>query len=131
MIASSQSGMLSVNAMSAKDIREQLQGIDKDQVLSAFELLKSGEADNQWLQGIDKDQILGAFESLKSGGVNNNQWLQAIGQIPIGTPIALILVLFILVVIIGPGFGLGDDKNLELSADVQNGGNIPLMTMEP
>jgi hypothetical protein len=137
MIASYQSGILNVNAVSTKDIRERLQGIDRDQILSAFESLKSGGVNNnnnQWLQGIDKDQILSAFESLKSGGVNNNQWLQGIDQIPLPTPIALVL--FILLVIVGAGFGLGygstgDEKNRESNADIQSGGNIPLMTTGP
>jgi hypothetical protein len=79
MIASCQSGMLNVNAISAKDIREHLQGIDEDQILGAFESLKSGGTNNQWLQGIDEDQILGAFESLKSGETNN-QWREIATQ---------------------------------------------------
>lgn len=58
MIASCQSGILDINAISDKDIREHLQGIDEDQILSAFESLKSGEINNQWLQGIDEDQLL-------------------------------------------------------------------------
>jgi uncharacterized protein (TIGR01732 family) len=124
MIASCQSGMLNVNAISAKDIREHLQGIDKDQVLNAFESLKSDRANNQWLQGIDKDQVLNAFESLKSGESDS----YAGGFV-------LILVLFILLVIIGAGFGIGDgtggDEDQISSEDVQSGGNIPLMTMEP
>jgi uncharacterized protein (TIGR01732 family) len=151
MIASSQSGILNVNAISAKDIREHLQGIDEDQILRAFESLKSGGANNQWLQGIDEDQILRAFESLKSGGANS-QWLQGIdedqilrafeslqsgesGSYGYGAGFILILVLFILLVIIGAGFGTsdisGDEERQELSADVQSGGYIPLMTMEP
>ncbi|HZD35405.1 MAG TPA: YjcZ family sporulation protein [Nitrososphaeraceae archaeon] len=126
MIASSQSGILNVNAISAKDIREHLQGIDEDQILRAFESLKSGGANNQWLQGIDEDQILRAFESLKSGES---------GSYGYGAGFILILVLFILLVIIGAGFGTsdisGDEERQELSADVQSGGYIPLMTMEP
>jgi uncharacterized protein (TIGR01732 family) len=151
MIASCQSGMLNVNAISAKDIREHMQGIDEDQILGAFESLKSGGANNQWLQGIDEDQILGAFESLQSGGANN-QWLQGIDEDQIlgafeslqsgerdnygyGGGFILILVLFILLVIIGAGFGntdgTGGEKDQELPAEVQSGGYIPLMTMEP
>jgi uncharacterized protein (TIGR01732 family) len=160
MISSCQSGMLNVNAISAKDIREHLEGIDEDQILGAFESLQSGGANNQWLQGIDEDQILGAFESLQSGGANN-QWLQGIDEDQIlgafeslqsgeGDSYAggfvLILVLFILLVIIGAGFGTADgtggegDQDLdrtgsegdqELPAGVQSGGYIPLMTMEP
>jgi hypothetical protein len=157
MIAFCQSGMLNVNAISAKDVREQLQGIDDNKILSAFESLKSGDVNNQWLQGIDEDQVLRAFESLKSGDVNN-QWLQGIDEdqilrafeslqsgesgsygygagfirMPFG---GLLLVLFILLVIIGAGFPTsdisGDEERQELSADVQSGGYIPLMTMEP
>ena len=101
MIASSQSGILNVNAISAKDIREHLQGIDEDQILRAFESLKSGES----------------------------------GSYGYGAGFILILVLFILLVIIGAGFGTsdisGDEERQELSADVQSGGYIPLMTMEP
>jgi uncharacterized protein (TIGR01732 family) len=126
MIASCQSGMLNVNAISAKDIREHMQGIDEDQILGAFESLKSGGANNQWLQGIDEDQILGAFESLQSGERDNYGY---------GGGFILILVLFILLVIIGAGFGntdgTGGEKDQELPAEVQSGGYIPLMTMEP
>ncbi|HZD36795.1 MAG TPA: YjcZ family sporulation protein [Nitrososphaeraceae archaeon] len=44
----------------------------------------------------------------------------------------LLLVLFILLVIIGAGFDIsGDEERQELSAAVQSGGYITLMTMEP
>ncbi|MGA7367485.1 MAG: hypothetical protein WBX01_00005, partial [Nitrososphaeraceae archaeon] len=60
MIISYQSGMLNVNAISSKDIKKHLQGIDEHQLLGALESLKT--------TGIDEHQLLGALESLKTTG---------------------------------------------------------------
>ena len=127
MIISYQSGMLNVNAISSKDIKKHLQGIDEDQLLGALESLKTTGIDEQWLQGIDEDQLLGALESLGiSDGGNSDGY---------GGGFVLILVLFILLVIIGAGFGGGDairsDENQGPLADAQDGGFIPLVTVEP
>ena len=125
MIASYQSGMLNVNAISGKDIEKHLQGIDKDQLLRAFESLKTTGIDEHWLQGIDKDQLLRALELT---GVDN-------GSGGYGGGFVLILVLFILLVIIGAGFGLGDEvrgnENQVPLADARDGGFVPLVTVQP
>ncbi|HZD34192.1 MAG TPA: hypothetical protein VE130_03220 [Nitrososphaeraceae archaeon] len=65
MIAFYQSGMLNlVSALSVRDLKDHLQGIDEDQLLRAIESLKSRGIDEQWLQGIDEDQLLRVLESL-------------------------------------------------------------------
>ena len=126
MIASYQSGMLNVNAISGKDIEKHLQGIDKDQLLRAFESLKTTGIDEQWLQGIDEDQLLRALELT---GIDSGSGGYAGGFV-------LILVLFILLVIIGAGFGLGGDEvrgneNQVPLADARDGGFVPLVTVQP
>jgi uncharacterized protein (TIGR01732 family) len=125
--------MLNVNAISSKDIKKHLQGIDEHQLLGALESLKT--------TGIDEHQLLGALESLKTTGIDEHQLLGALESLGIndsggyGGGFILILVLFILLVIIGAGFGGGDairsDENQVPLADAQDGGFIPLVTVEP
>ena len=64
---------------------------------------------SDWLNGIDKQQLLSAFEWLKTNGfdkelLSGSDTVNAAGY---GGGFILILVLFILLVIIGAGFGGG------------------------
>ena len=86
-----------------------LNGIDKQQLLSAFEWLKTNGFDKELLQNIDQQEFLSAFEWLKTNGfdkelLSGSDTVNAAGY---GGGFILILVLFILLVIIGAGFGGG------------------------
>jgi len=114
--------------------KELLRGVDDQQVLAAFEWLKANGIDKEWFEEIDEQQLLAAFEWLKANGIDKEwfeeideqqllaafEWLKANGidkELLSGSDtvnsagyaggFVLILVLFILLVIIGAGFGGG------------------------
>jgi len=91
------------------ELSKLLNGIDEQQLLSAFEWLKANGFDKEWLQDIDEQQFLSAFEWLKANGfdkelLSGSDMANTAGY---GGGFILILVLFILLVIIGAGFGGG------------------------
>jgi uncharacterized protein (TIGR01732 family) len=88
---------------------ELLSGMDEQQLLSAFEWLKTNGFDKKWLQNIDKQEFLSAFEWLKTNGFDKELLggSSDIGGSGYGGASVLILVLFILLVIIGASFGFG------------------------
>ncbi|MGA7368628.1 MAG: YjcZ family sporulation protein [Nitrososphaeraceae archaeon] len=88
---------------------ELLSGMDEQQLLSAFEWLKMNGFDKEWLQNIDQQQFLSAFEWLKANGFDKELLggSDAMNTAGYGGGFILILVLFILLVIIGAGFGGG------------------------
>jgi len=98
-------------AASYMKLDERLGQIDDQQLLSAFEGLKTNTPNKEWLQNIDEQQLLSAFEGLKANGFDSqllsggSDTMQTAGY---GGGFVLILVLFILLVIIGAGFGLGE-----------------------
>ena len=100
-------------AASYMKLDERLNKIDNQQLLSAFEGLKTNEHNKELLQDIDGQQLLSAFEWLKANGFDKellsggSDTMQTAGGGGYGGGFVLILVLFILLVIIGAGFGYG------------------------
>jgi uncharacterized protein (TIGR01732 family) len=82
---------------------ELLNGMDEQQLISAFEWLKANGFDKEWLQNIDQQEFLSAFEWLKTNGFDKDLMSDNTGGY--GGAFVLILVLFILLVIVGAGFG--------------------------
>jgi len=82
---------------------ELLSEMDEQQLLSVFEWLKTNGFDKEWLQNIDQQQFLSAFEWLKANGFDKELLSDSTGGY--GGAFVLILVLFILLVIVGAGFG--------------------------
>ena len=117
-------------AASYTKLDERLSQIDDQQLLSAFEGLKTNTPNKEWLQNIDEQQLLSAFEGLKANGFDRellsggSDTMQTAGY---GGGFVLILVLFILLVIsrlrwrfillviIGAGFGRGGGKQEKLT----------------
>ncbi|MGH9987575.1 MAG: YjcZ family sporulation protein, partial [Nitrososphaeraceae archaeon] len=69
----------------------------------AFEWLKANGVDKEWFEEIDEQQLLAAFEWLKANGIDK----ELLSASDLEGGFVLILVLFILLVIIGAGFGSG------------------------
>ncbi|HZD34312.1 MAG TPA: YjcZ family sporulation protein [Nitrososphaeraceae archaeon] len=86
---------------------EWLSGMDEQQLLSAFEWLKTNGFDKEWLQNIDQQEFLSAFEWLRANGFDKELLggSSDMGGSGYGSAFVLILVLFILLVIIGASFG--------------------------
>ena len=101
MIASYQSGMLNVNAISGKDIEKHLQGIDKDQLLRALELT-----------GIDNG----------SGGYGGGFVLILV--------LFILLVIIGAGFGLGGDEVRGNENQVPL-ADARDGGFVPLVTVQP
>ena len=89
--------------------KELLRGVDDQQVLAAFEWLKANGIDKEWFEEIDEQQLLAAFEWLKANGIDKEllSGSDTVNSAGYSGGFVLILVLFILLVIIGAGFGGG------------------------